>query len=207
MLLDLRDRGQLPGGAHRWTAAPSTRSTSSRPTWAAWASSTRPSARSCTTASLINVHMTRPGRPAGRAALLLLVVGVRLPRHEARRAGDDRSRGRPGPPGQRVRLGEALLRAHGAGLRPALRHAGAHRPLPELLRARRAPGPAAARRRRRPCAARWPRSKTAARSRSGATARGALVHLRQRHGGRHLPADALGPAKARRTSAARSTSP
>ena len=78
-----------------------------------------------------------PGRPARRAALLLLVLGVRLPRHAARRAGDDGGRSRAGPSRQRVRLGEALLRAHRRGVRAALRDAGAHRALPELLRARR----------------------------------------------------------------------
>ena len=48
--------------------------------------------------ALINIHMTHTRRADGRAALLLLVVGVRLPRHAARRAGNDRSRGDPRQP-------------------------------------------------------------------------------------------------------------
>ncbi len=46
LLLDLRERPN----AERPYPAPSTKSISSPPTWAAWASSTRPSARSCATA-------------------------------------------------------------------------------------------------------------------------------------------------------------
>ena len=113
----------------------------------------------------------RPGRAPGRAALLLLVVGVRLPRHEARRAGNDRSRGDPGASRQRVRLGEALLRAHGRWPTSAATACRCASRASRTATARKAPGPAAARRRRRPCAARWPRPKTAARSRCGATAR------------------------------------
>ena len=51
LILDLREESQLPGGGRGCpTAPPSTKSTSSPPTWAAWASSTPPSARSCATA-------------------------------------------------------------------------------------------------------------------------------------------------------------
>jgi len=74
------------------------------------------------------------GSRAGRAALLLLVVGLRLPGHEARRAGDDRGRGSARKPGQRIWVGEALFGAHVAGVRTAPWHAGADCPLPELLR-------------------------------------------------------------------------
>ena len=49
-VLDLREEANCRE-ALRSAAGPSTRSTSSRPTWAAWASSTRPKPRSCTTAS------------------------------------------------------------------------------------------------------------------------------------------------------------
>ena len=120
--------------------------------------------------ALINIYMTHSAARPGHSALFLLLLRLRLPRHEARRAGDDRGGSHPGQPRQRVRLGEALLRARRHGLRPALRHAGAHRPLPELLRPR---GHLDGRPRegaRPPCAARSPRPTTAAPSKSGATA-------------------------------------
>ena len=97
-----------------------------------------------------------------RAALLLLVLGVRIPRHAAGRTGDDGGRGRPGPSGQRVRLGEALLRAHGRGVRAALRACRCASRASRTATGRRAHGPGAARRRRRPCAGKSPRSKTGA---------------------------------------------
>ena len=117
-------------------------------------------------------HQHDPRRRRGQdPALLLFLLGLRLPGHEAGRAGDDRGRRLSGPARQRVRLGEALLRADGHGLRPALRHEGHGSPVSRTATAPRAPGPAAARRPRPPSAARSPGPRWRRRSRSGATAR------------------------------------
>ncbi|MCK7514159.1 MAG: hypothetical protein MZV70_65865 [Desulfobacterales bacterium] len=114
----------------------------------------------------------RPGRPAGRAALLLLLVGLRLPRHAAGRAGDDggRSRSRPIPTTSTAGRSStpsaspmAYERRYGMQVRIA-RFQNCYGPEGDLDRA-------GARRRPPRCAARSPRPRTAARSRSGATAR------------------------------------
>ena len=47
--------------------------------------------------ALINIHMTHTAARDGGAALFLLLVGLRLPRHAARRAGNDRSAKRSPP--------------------------------------------------------------------------------------------------------------
>ena len=100
----------------------------------------------------------RRGRRAGDQRLLLLLVGLHLPGHGDRRAGADRGRRLPRSPRQRVRLGEALRRARGPGLRPRLPASRYASPASRTATAPRAPGRAAGRRRRPPSAAKWPRS-------------------------------------------------
>ncbi len=126
--------------------------------------SLRPSARSCTTRA--DQHPYGAQRRAdGRAALLFLVVGVLLPRHAARRAGDDRSRSHPRQPGQRVRLGEALRRATWRWPTSAKGDDRRIAPLPETAMDRKGRGPAGAEKAPARSAARSPRSRTAARLR------------------------------------------
>ena len=114
----------------------------------------------CMLSVLISTHMLEAARQAGRAALLLLVVGLRLRRRQAgvtRGRAAARGRRLPGHARGRLRLGEALQRAHGPPLLRGLRPRDPRRPLPQRLRAPRAPTTAVARRRRPPSAARWPR--------------------------------------------------
>ena len=98
--------------------------------------------------ALINLNMVHAAADAGVAALLLLLVGLHLPRHGTRRAGADRGRRLPGPPRQRVRLGEALRRA--GRRRPTAARYGmpCGSPASRTATGPRAPGAAGARRRR-----------------------------------------------------------
>ena len=108
-------------------------------------------------------------------ALLLCLVGLRLQRRQADRRQRHGAQGRgrlPRPAGRRLRLGEAVQRAHGAPLPRGLRHRHPRRPLPQRLR----PGRHLRRRPREgpgrdlPQGHRRPSSPASTRSRSGATA-------------------------------------
>ena len=115
------------------------------------------------------------GAAQPRQPLPLHLVGVHLPGVPAGGHGcPAAARGGclPGPAAGRLRLGEARGRAPVPLLPRGLRPRDAHRPLPQHLRSRSAPGRAAARRRPPRCAARWPWPSTPATrgSRSGATA-------------------------------------
>ena len=150
------------------------RSTTSPPTWAAWASSrtTRPL---CMLSVLINTHLLH-GRPRRRRrALLLLVVGVRLRAEQADLAdvtAAPRGGRLPGDARGRLRLGEAVQRAHVPALPRGLRPRDARRPLPQRLRPARHLGrrPREGARRDLPQGRRGRSSPATTRSRSGATA-------------------------------------
>ena len=91
----------------------------------------------CMLSVLINTHMLVAAREAGSRALLLLVVGLRLQRRQADRRQRHRAQGRgrlSGHAGRRLRLGEAVQRAHVPPLPRGLRHRHPRRPLPQRLR-------------------------------------------------------------------------
>ena len=124
----------------------STSCTTSPPTWAAWGSS-RTTRRLCMLSVLINTHMLEAARASRGRALLLLLVGLRLRRRQAgvaRRRAAARVRRLPGHARGRLRLGEALQRAHVPPLLRGLRPRDPRRPLPQRLRTardlRRRPG-------------------------------------------------------------------
>ena len=80
------------------------------------------------------------GQGRRRRAFLLLVVRLRLPRRQAarrRRHAVARVRRPSGRSGRRLRLGEALFRAHVPALPRGLRAGDPDRPVPQRLRARR----------------------------------------------------------------------
>ena len=131
----------------------------------------------CMLSVLINTHLLEAARDNKRRPLLLRLVGVRLQRRQADRRPRHRAQGGrrlPRAARGRVRLGEAVQRAHVPPLPRGFRHRDPRRPLPQRLRPATAPSRAAARRPPPPSAARWHRGQAAdrreARSRSGATA-------------------------------------
>ena len=108
-------------------------------------------------------------------ALLLCLVGLRLQRRQADRRQRDGAQGRrrlPRPAGRRLRLGEAVQRAHGAATIARTTASPPASRATTTSTARKAPTTAAARRRRPRSAARSspPSSRASTRSRSGATA-------------------------------------
>ena len=106
------------------------------PTWAAWASS-RTTRRLCMLSVLINTHCCMAAQEARRRAVLLLLLGLRLQRRQAddrRRHSAEGRRRLPGDARRRLRLGEAVLRAHVPAFPRRLRPAHARGPLPQRLR-------------------------------------------------------------------------
>ena len=91
----------------------------------------------CMLSVLINTHMLMARQGSRRRALLLFVVGLRLRRRQAdpRRRHRAQGRGRlSGDAGGRLRLGEAVQRAHVPPLPRGLRPRHPRRPLPQRLR-------------------------------------------------------------------------
>ena len=144
--------------------------------------------------ALININMTHAAADAGRRALLLLLLGLRLPRHGAGRAGDDRG-ARPTP---RSPTTSTAGRSSTPSAWPwptagatAWRCAS---PASRTATAPRAPGRGG--REKAPAAICRKVAEAAGRRHDrglGRRHRHALLHLRRRHGRRHLPADALRP--------------
>ena len=121
--------------------------------------------------ALINIHMIHSSATAGVKRYFFSSSACVYRDMEADEPELAEDGGLPGPARQRVRLGEALRRAHGHGLRPAIRDDRPARPVPELLR----PGGHVARRPGKGPGGALPQDRrgrrTAGRSRSGATAR------------------------------------
>ena len=118
--------------------------------------------------ALININMIER-RLVPRRSLLLLLVGLHLPRHGARRAGDDGGSGVSGASRQRVRLGEAVRRAQCTRVWPSLWRCRSGLRASRTATVRKARGLVGARRRRRRSAERWPRRRMAERLKCGAT--------------------------------------
>ena len=85
---------------------------------------------------LVNLNMTHAAATAGVPRYLFSSSACVYRDMEPNEPEIDEDRGLPGPAPQRVRLGEALRRAHGDGLRAPPQDDRPPRPLPELLRAR-----------------------------------------------------------------------
>ena len=157
----------------RSVAAP--RSSTWRPTWAAWGSSrtTRPL---CMLSVLINTHLLQAAPRAGGRSLLLRLVRVRVRRRQAastRTVTPLREAGRlSGHARGRLRLGEAVQRADVPPLPRGLRAGDAGRSLSQRLRPARHLGrrPREGAGRDLPQGRDAPRSPATTRSRSGATA-------------------------------------
>jgi GDP-D-mannose 3', 5'-epimerase len=110
---------------------------------------------------LINVHMTHSAAD-GDAALLLLLLRLRLPRHEAGEPEMTEAEAMPANPDNEYGWEKLYSERIAHGLRAAPRDGRCASPASRTATAPRAPGAAAARRRPRRCAARWPRRPTAA---------------------------------------------
>ena len=147
--LKLRDACTKP-------AAVRAKSTTSPPTWAAWASSKTTKRCACSRV-LINTHLLQAAHEAkvDRFFYASSACVYNADKQTQRRRRAAQGRGRlPGDARRRLRLGEAVLRADVPPLPRGLRPHDPRGALPQRLRPATAPGTAAAKRRPPPSAAR-----------------------------------------------------